>query len=167
MNRLLFTAALCCLFGLSLPAQIAVPDSVAATHFNFWIGEWDVYRWDTDQLVGQSRIEAILGGTAIQEHYSSTTNPYSGTSLSKWNPRLQQWEQYWIDVTGLTLHIQGGLTDGKMMMGNAVTSPQGLLQNRIIWEALPDNKGVRQIWEQSTGTSEWVRVFDGHYVRKE
>ena len=167
MFRLLYSAAFCCVFSCTLLAQTALPDSVAATQFDFWLGEWDVYRWDTDQVVGHSRIESILNGTAIQEHYTSTTNPYSGTSLNKWNPRTKEWEQFWIDVSGLTLHIHGGIVDGKMIMGNAVSTSQGLLQNRISWEALPDDKGVRQIWEQSTGAGEWVRVFDGHYRKKE
>lgn len=68
--------------------------------FNFWIGEWNVYKHDTDTIVGKSKIEAIIDDKVIKETYHSTTSKYRGTSLNKYNARTDQWEQFWVDNYG-------------------------------------------------------------------
>jgi hypothetical protein len=126
--------------------------------FDFWVGEWNVYKFGTDTLVGHSQIQLILDSMAIQEFYRSSQSKFEGTSLNKFNPNLKRWEQYWVDNSGLSLHIVGGLKDGTMIMENKA--------NRISWKKLPKSR-VRQIWEvsQDEGKS-WQKVFDGEYRRK-
>ncbi len=153
----------------SLQAQTAPPSEelVKKYHaFDFWIGEWDVYKSGTDSIVGKSVIQSIINGVALQENYHSLLGSYEGKSLNKYNPFLEAWEQFWVDNSGLTLHIQGGIAaDGKMVMGNTTEKGEGSLSNRISWT--PNSDGtVRQVWEQSTdkGTT-WNPVFDGLYKR--
>lgn len=135
--------------------------------FDFWLGKWDVYKNGTDTIVGQSHIESILDSTAIQEHYQAVGSPYKGTSLNKYNFQQQQWEQYWIDNSGLTLHLKGGIEQNKMIMGNEVLSPKGSIMNKITWSK-NENDTIRQLWEQSYDEGvNWVVVFDGLYQRKE
>jgi hypothetical protein len=131
--------------------------------FDFWIGEWDVYIYNTDTLIGRSSIKSILQGTAIQEYYESTQYNYQGTSLNKYNLREQRWEQYWIDVSGLTLHIAGGVEDGKMIMSNVMDTQQGPIENRITWyRDTPIT--VRQMWDQKKpDDAEWQTIYDGSY----
>lgn len=135
--------------------------------FNFWIGEWDVYKNGTDTIVGSSQIESILGGIAIQETYHSTRGAYKGTSLNKYNPALDKWEQFWVDNGGLTLHIQGGLEAGKMVLKGEMPDAKGTnIWNKITWIALPDGR-VRQVWKQSKDDGKtWTQVFDGDYRKK-
>ncbi|WP_299245562.1 hypothetical protein [uncultured Aquimarina sp.] len=131
--------------------------------FNFWIGEWNVYKHNTDTIVGKSKIEAIIDDKVIKETYHSTTSKYHGTSLNKYNPRTNQWEQFWVDNSGLTLHIQGNIKDGKMVLQNQVDTEKGTLSNKISWQKNPDNT-VRQTWLQSTDKGKsWKVVFDGDY----
>ena len=131
--------------------------------FNFWIGEWDVYKYNTDTLVGRSSIRSILDGKAIEENYESIKYPFKGISLNKYNLVKDQWEQYWVDNSGLTLHITGNVVDGKMIMGNVMDLGKGNVENRISWyKDTPDT--VRQTWDQrNEGETEWKTVFDGSY----
>jgi len=131
--------------------------------FNFWIGEWNVYKHSTDTILGKSKIEAIVDHTVLKETYRSTTSKYHGTSLNKYNPRTDQWEQFWVDNSGLTLHVRGNLKDGKMVLQNQINTEKGTLSNKISWQKNPDNT-VRQTWSQSTDEGKtWKVVFDGDY----
>lgn len=129
--------------------------------FDFWIGEWNVYKYGTDTLVGVSKIESILSGGTIKETYHSSRGNYAGTSLSKYNAQEQRWEQYYVDNGGLTLHITGELEDGKMILANKVRQQESDLHNRITWS--PDEDGVRQTWDTSSDGLSWTTVFDGYY----
>ncbi len=131
--------------------------------FDFWIGEWNVYKQGTDSIVGKSKIESIVDGMVIKETYHSTTSQYQGTSLNKYNPRIDKWEQFWVDNSGLSLHIVGNLVNGKMVLENQITSKKGTIFNKIEWQKNNDGT-VRQTWYQSSdeGTS-WKAVFDGEY----
>jgi len=117
-------------------------------------------------LVGSSSIKSILGGIAIRESYQSTSSTYKGTSLNKYNASKKRWEQYWVDNSGTTLHILGGIVDGKMILQNEEEGANGKIYNRLAWQKLDDDS-VRQTWEQSYDEGEsWVIVFDGHYRGK-
>jgi len=48
-------------------------------HFDFWLGEWDVYANGTENLLGKS--------------------------LNTYNKSTGKWEQYWIDNGGLVLKL--------------------------------------------------------------
>ncbi len=73
-------------------------------------------------------------------------------------PEHRQFD-FWIDVAGAPLYINGGFAEGRMrMVDEAGTS-------RITWTPL-ESGHVRQHWEQSAddgGT--WTTVFDGEYRR--
>jgi hypothetical protein len=84
--------------------------------FDFWLGKWDVYKYGTDVLAGKSHIESIIDSVGIQENYTVVKGAYTGKSLNKYNPDKKRWEQYWIDNSGLTLFLAGGLIDGKMVL---------------------------------------------------
>jgi hypothetical protein len=129
--------------------------------FDFWIGEWDVYKNGTETVVGHNKIESILGGKAIRETYYSSKSKYEGTSLNKFNPNSQKWEQFWVDNAGLTLHIKGGLVDGKMVLSSEEKTKEGFIENRITWTPNEDGT-VRQMWETRTDKQkEWQLSFDG------
>ena len=132
--------------------------------FNFWIGEWNVYKHGTDTIVGKSKIEAIIDDKVIKETYRSTTSKYHGTSLNKYNPRTNQWEQFWVDNSGLTLYIKGNVESGIMILQNEInTGKSTSLSNKISWQKNADNT-VRQTWQQSTDKGKtWKIVFDGDY----
>ncbi len=153
------------LFSFSIP-QLKAQDH-KYKEFDFWIGEWDVYKNGTDSIVGRSTIERIIEGKVIKETYYSTTSKYHGTSLNKYNPQIDQWEQFWVDNSGLTLHIKGNLESGKMILQNEVLTDKGLQLNKITWQKNDDNT-VQQIWYQRSNKGEaWKEIFNGNYLKKE
>ena len=135
--------------------------------FDFWIGEWNVYKYGTDTLVGVSHIEAILGGNVIRESYSTTRGAFKGTSLNKYNTRNKRWEQYWVDNSGTTLHILGGLQNEKMVLKNVEKyKDDSIIHNRLTWQKMEGGE-VRQTWDQSYNEGEsWTSIFDGRYSPK-
>lgn len=127
--------------------------------FDFWIGNWDVYKYGTDTLVGLSNISPTLNHKVIEEKYQSVNYPYKGTSNNIFNAQEERWEQYWVDNSGLALHIVGGLKEGKMVLSNCAD----LNCNKIVWSPNSD-KTVRQEWFQSKDNgANWTKIFDGHY----
>jgi hypothetical protein len=131
--------------------------------FDFWIGKWDVYKYGTETLAGKSHIESIIDSVGILENYTNANGQYTGKSLNKYNPSKQRWEQYWIDNSGLTLHLAGGIKEGKMVLSDEVTGDPKQGINRISWEK-QKNGTVRQTWNLSTdGGKTWKVLFDGEY----
>ena len=61
----------------------ATPAASPSPHqFDFWIGEWEV-RTPDGKPAGTSRIEAILGGSVIQEHWTGAKGG-AGSSFISW-----------------------------------------------------------------------------------
>lgn len=136
--------------------------------FDFWIGDWNVYKYGTDTLIGYNTITPVAGGCALQENWRSAIGPSVGTSLNKYAFSLQKWQQMWVDNSGQTLQLSGQYMDGKMVMSNEQISRDGTrkINNRISWINMPD-ASIRQLWEQSTDDGQsWTVVFDGWYKMK-
>jgi hypothetical protein len=156
MKRLLFILLI---LPLTLFAQIQNEHK----DFDFWLGEWKVYKTGTDQFVGNSKIESINDGFAIIETYS-TPSGYKGSSLNNYNKLSGKWEQYWSDNTGFVLHMSGGVKNNSMVMDDILLHHDHSTHNRITWTPNEDGT-VRQVWEQSYDEDfSWSVIFDGTYV---
>jgi len=94
---------------------------------------------------------------------------FSGSSLNVYNADRKKWHQTWADSGGGLLTLEGGLTDGKMVLtGEAVDAakPGAVTLNRITWQPLPDGR-VRQLWEASVDKGKtWKTAFDGLYTKQ-
>ena len=167
MKTLIRITCLCflCMLHLSpLNAQQSPPPE--ADDFDFWIGDWTVYNTVSDTIVGYSTISSVVNGVAIQENYRSVGG-YVGTSLNKYNAVDKRWEQYYVDNTGLTLHILGHFKDGKMTLSNSQLMNGVMTDNKMTWTDNEDGT-VRQVWEQKRPEQEeWTLLFDGTYKPKE
>ena len=131
--------------------------------FDFWIGDWIVYNWGTDKIAGYNIIEPIIDSFALRETYYTPGNKYKGTSTNKYNPSIKKWEQFWVDNSGLTLHLQGNLAKDKMILIGSRISPTGSVLDKIAWTNIGDGT-VRQEWFTSTDAGDnWNKIFDGHY----
>ena len=131
--------------------------------FDFWIGKWDVYVFGTETLAGKSHIESIIDSVGILENYSVVKGAYSGKSLNKYNPAKKRWEQYWIDNSGLTLFLTGGLKDEKMTLDDTENGDAEKGLNKIVWEKMKYGS-VRQTWSNSKDHGKtWTVLFDGEY----
>ena len=135
------------------------------THeFDFWIGNWTVYKNGTDTIVGYNEIKAVAGGCSLLESYKSARGSYTGNSLNKYNFLTGKWEQFWVDSGGLTLFIQGNFGNEMLTMENEVKTSDGKTnRNKITWYKNSDGT-VRQLWQQSTDNGQsWTVAFDGIY----
>lgn len=143
------------------PAPAAACTDPAHRQFDFWIGEWTVHG-KAGKQVGRSRIEAVLGGCAIAETWTSGSGPTNdGRSLNQYQAGTGQWEQYWVDARGGRLLLRGGMQGGAMVLA----SEDGAARQRITWTPNADGS-VRQLWESSADEgATWTVAFDGLYRR--
>lgn len=154
------------LLNLTMMAQNNSIPNEKYHEFDFWLGKWDVYKIGTDKIAGKSEIESIIDSVGILENYTTVDGKYSGKSLNKYNPAKERWEQYWIDNSGLTLYLVGGIIDGKMILDDLQTGDAKAGFNQIIWQKLPNGE-VQQTWNVSTDDGKtWKTVFDGIYKKR-
>jgi hypothetical protein len=60
------------------PASCASPEY---RQFDFWVGDWDVFEFDTATKVARVQVDRLLDGCALREQYEET-NGLKGQSLS-------------------------------------------------------------------------------------
>lgn len=139
-------------------------DAAKSRQFDFWIGEWDVTAGGGK--AGDSKIEPILGGCVIQEHWSGAQGG-AGSSFNFYNPETGKWHQKWVWKQGTSLDLEGGLENGKMMLAGQKKGSDGkTTRSRITWTPNADGT-VRQLWESSSDDGKtWQVQFDGLYRRK-
>ena len=135
--------------------------------FDFWVGDWTVTN-PKGKPAGTSRIEPMLGGCVLQEHWVSS-NGGDGTSLNMWNAADSTWRQVWMDAGGNLLELKGRLEGGNMVLTGTHPTPGrrgSVTTERVTWTPREDG-AVRQHWEASTdGGTTWATQFDGLYTRK-
>ncbi|MCB1043072.1 MAG: hypothetical protein KDC35_09045 [Acidobacteria bacterium] len=154
------------IFGVALASFAQPPcDEAHKGQFDFWIGEWNVY--DTaGTLVGTNSIQPMFEGCVLQENWEGASGS-KGSSFNFYNSKDAVWEQFWVWQNGTTLHLQGGLNEGSMVLSGETTGKEGrILVNRITWTPNPDGS-VRQHWEVSKDAgATFTSVFDGLYKKK-
>lgn len=130
--------------------------------FDFWIGSWTVTDAAGGETVGRNRIEAIVGGRALHEHWQGTSG-LEGESLNIYDEQRGCWHQTWVSSNGMLLELDGGLRDGAMVMQGGAGDET---VHRIRWTPRPDGTVVQR-WEQrAPGENEaWELLFEGIYTR--
>ena len=153
--------------NFSLAAQQQTQCSDPKAHeFDFWIGDWTVYKNGTDTIVGHNNV-ILVAGCSLQENWKSSNGFSIGTSLNKYNFAKKKWQQMWVDNSGLTLQLEGDFMNGKMILENEQLTRDGKykVRNRITWSKNIDGS-VRQFWEQSYDEGNTWRInFDGLYKK--
>ena len=172
MRALLVTAAAAVAlawpaFGSLAQAQPAAPACDSAEHrqFDFWVGRWDVFRSDTDQLVARSLIEKLYAGCAIRENWM----PLGGTgggSLNSYRPAERRWRQVWIDSANHLNEYEGGMAGDSMVLTGVSTKAGGeRIPARITYRRRADGT-VLQTGEQSKdGGRTWELRYEFVYRR--
>lgn len=171
--RLILSLAFSGLLAPVSPAQTtnpppAPPPPLPVAHdFDFWIGDWEVFQTGTEIKIGESTVEAVAGGHALYENWTSIRATQTGKSLTSRHQFTGEWQQFYVGSGGWTTHYRGKFEAGKLVLIAEVITPQGQKAlNRGIWTNNPDGT-VRQQFEQSTdGGATWKLNFDGTYRRK-
>lgn len=147
------------------PATPAPCSTMKYHQFDFWIGDWNVT--SNGQQAGTNSIHPILNGCALQEIWQgSGTGGLSGTSFNIYDQANDKWHQTWVDGSGTLLELDGGLSNGIMVLQGErpAADGSGMIIQRIAWTPNRDGS-VRQLWEASQDGETWTVLFDGLYER--
>lgn len=142
----------------------------AAHSLDFWLGEW-VVRDASGTLAGHNRIEPILGGCALLEHWTGATGA-EGKSLFYFQAWLEEWRQVWVTAgplrpgsvkeKRLVEHMDDG---GVRFQGEVAIAADRSILDRTTLTPLADGR-VRQLIEWSgDGGETWNPGFEGYYAR--
>jgi hypothetical protein len=150
--------------------QQALPtcEGVEYRAFDFWIGEWDAERADTNAPAGRSSIRSEDAGCVITEHWTSVSVPYSGRSLNIYDRATQKWEQFWVDSTGNRVRFVGGPTATGMQVATETpvfVAPGQQAYSRMTFTNNPDGT-VLQHGEQSVDGQTWTTSYAFIYRRR-
>jgi len=131
---------------------------------DFWVGEWNVT--SNGQRAGMNRIEKVLGGAAVIEHWKDAAGG-EGKSLFYWMADKKKWKQVWVTPDGsykekVAEPIEGGL----LFTGTAYLPSGTSYQDRTHLTKMADG-AVRQVIEYwDTGSKSWKKTFEAIYRRK-
>jgi hypothetical protein len=162
-----FAAAALPLAGLAQTPAPAPPPRPCATpqdrQFDFWLGDWNVTDRASGKPVGTNRVTSELKGCVLQEHWAGTGGG-KGTSFNHYDAARKVWHQTWVDDSGGILELDGGLTNGAMVLSGRRPGRNGrTISDRITYTRAADGS-VRQHWEISRdGGASWSTTFDGIY----
>jgi hypothetical protein len=161
-------AAILALTGAASAQQPARPPACTGAehkHFDFWVGEWNVFN-PQGQQIGTNRISRISGGCALLEEWETPNGP-GGKSMNFFDAADSKWHQVWVGGDGTVLRIAGSFTDGAMRLtGEDRKTPRGAVRDRITWTPQADG-AVEQRWDISTDAgATWRTSFVGTYRKK-
>ncbi len=82
--------------------------------FDFWVGNWEATWTNENGKVekAENRIDRILDGKVIQEHFQDASNEYVGRSFSVYNTATNEWNQAYVDTNGIYFHFTGSIENG-------------------------------------------------------
>lgn len=134
-------------------------------HFDFWLGEWDVYA--RGGKVGENSITMALGGCAIHENYVTPGN-YAGQSINYYDPIDKKWHQHWVGSGGdVYNYLETKREEGLLQFESKFMNAQGVISLSRLTFTLNDDGTVRQLFEGSTDDGKtWSPQFDGLYKKK-
>lgn len=167
LGMLALTAAASTTLAQTTPpkrAPMPCPNEPERHRFDFWIGEWDVAT-KSGSPQGKSVIQSVSGGCALLENWTSL-NGGNGKSLNAYNPRIRQWQQYWIGQDGQVTEFRGSEFDGKSLIFFEKNDAKPDSVGRLTFSPV-DKETVRQHAETSTdGGKTWTTTYDLYYHRK-
>jgi hypothetical protein len=117
--------------------------------FDFWVGRWDVYRSDTNQLVAHSLIEKLYGGCAVRENWMPINGFGAGGSLNSYRPEEKRWRQVYTGAGNGWADYVGGMDGEAMVIVGTQVMPNGSRTPVRITYKRAEGGSVLQIGEQS------------------
>ena len=149
------------------PIQPPSPACTSPEHrqFDFWIGQWEVYRTGETRLRAHSRIDKLHDGCVIGEQWMPLRGG-GGSSLNHFDTHERRWRQTWMDSANARVEFDGGLVGGKMVLTGFWRNAQGPGKDGLVRMSYStiDGGAVRQFGEISTDHGlTWSPFFDFTY----
>lgn len=153
-------------FAVAAPAGRSPCSASGFREFDFWVGEWTVVGPKGD-AAGTNRITRELDGCALEESWTDVAGG-RGRSLNTYDAVTGEWNQLWMDPSGLNLRLTGKRSGATLTESGTRAKSFGgpAVFERISWTPAGTDR-VRQMWEASEDSGKtWSTAFDGTYERK-
>ena len=145
-------------------------DTAPFTDWDFWIGEWVAFDYDTGVVQGIDRVEKINNGCVIHQDWSQMTDRYRAQGYDQRYAGMSfntvvltadgpAWEQTWVAHYGGLIRLVGGLDeDGRMVIRTTEFAIQDGQFAKRVWYWDPEEDGSIHSWGEI-----YVRDGDGEY----
>lgn len=152
---------------LALAQTISAP--VEASHFDFWIGTWELTgrsrkafgKNEWTDTKGKNVISKPLKQKVIDENFTSPG--FNGRSWSVFNPKTKKWQQTWVDDAGSYLTFVGSFANGKMIL-QQTNAPKGI-QMRMVFSDI-NKDSLHWDWQASKDNGKtWETQWEVDYKR--
>ena len=155
------------IFQFTALAQNEIKNDDESQKFNFWIGEWDVFKNDTIKA-GDSRIERIIQDAVILENYSTPTG-YEGKSFNFFDKEKNKWVQFWVDKNAQSILFEGNYDEVQKAIVyfsyDKNTGDKPYIRKLLFFDI--DSNTVRQFSERTYDDGKtWHTEYDLLYKRK-
>lgn len=152
----------------SAPAPKPLTETDPADHkLDFWVGDWEVYTVGTKERDGHDRVEKVLNGCAVVEHWVDA-NGSEGKSWFYYYRPEKRWKQVWVTDVGFGKEktLIAEFPDGGVRFRGEIPLRDGSkILDQTTLTPLPDGT-VHQVIETSKdGGKKWAVNFDAIYTR--
>ena len=125
------------------------------TDFDFWVGDWVAFDYDTGVVQGIDRIQKTNNGCVLTQDWRQLTDTfrtqgadyrYAGVSFNSVLPD-GKWQQVWVGNNGGTIVVHGGLNEDGVMVFVSPDFPTRngqIAQRTWYWE--PEDDGTVHSW---------------------
>jgi hypothetical protein len=148
-------------------AQQSTPIPPETKEFAFWVGSWTcegtLFGPPDTKTTGSNRITVDFGGHVVHEHFAM--QGLRGESWSVYIAAAKKWRQTWVDDSGSYIALEGGLSDGKMILTTLPNASKPNFKSRMTFYNI-SKQSFDWDWEgsQDAGTT-WKLNWRLHYTR--
>jgi hypothetical protein len=152
--------------ALEQSAAPATYESAQHHQLDFWVGSWQVFDADTNQLVALERVEKHSEGCIIQENLTFVTDMYrrpgvgyrlAGMAINRFDG--EHWLQMWADNQWGAIFLSGAPdADGSMVFVTVI--PSRGRDVKLVYRSVPDGTVRILQYVAPAGSGKWVKYGD-------
>lgn len=144
----------------------ATCDTPQHHQLDFWVGDWQVFDAETNQLVAFERVEKHSEGCIVQENLTFLTDMYrrpgvkyrlAGIGVNRFDGEV--WLQMWADNQWGAIFLRGAPdADGNMVFVTVI--PSRKRDVKLVYENRPDGTVRILQYVAPAGSGKWVKYGD-------
>jgi hypothetical protein len=144
----------------------AICDTPQHHQLDFWVGNWQVFDAETNQLVAFERVEKHSEGCIVQENLTFLTDMYrrpgvkyrlAGIGVNRFDG--ESWLQMWADNQWGAIFLRGTPdADGNMVFVTVI--PSRKRDVKLVYENRPDGTVRILQYVAPAGSGKWVKYGD-------
>jgi hypothetical protein len=144
----------------------ATCDTPQHHQLDFWVGDWQVFDTETNQMVAFDRVEKHSEGCIVQENLTFLTDMYrrpgvkyrlAGIGVNRFDG--ENWLQMWADNQWGAIFLRGAPdADGNMVFVTVI--PSRKRDVKLVYENRPDGTVRILQYVAPAGSGKWVKYGD-------